>query len=88
VQTLADIQAEIASHSGGKDVHRISHILEVVMGGALALGASDVHLEPEEKDVRMRYRLDGVLVEVLAFDHETYGSFQAASSCSRDSSST
>ena len=35
------------------------------MAGALSLGASDVHLEPEENGVRMRYRLDGVLVEVL-----------------------
>ena len=38
----------------------------------MALGASDVHLEPEETMVGMRYRLDGVLVAVLTFDHETY----------------
>ena len=42
------------------------------MGGALSLGASDVHLEPEEEGVRMRYRLDGVLIEVLMFDAPTY----------------
>ncbi len=35
------------------------------MAGALSLGASDIHLEPEESGVRMRYRLDGVLVEVV-----------------------
>ena len=73
VKTMADVRVEITTHSGTKDVHRISRILEVVMGSALALGTSDVHLEPEEKEVRMRYRLDGVLVEVLSFDHETYG---------------
>ena len=72
VQTLADVQIEIASHSTSKDIHRVSRILEVIMGGALALGASDVHLEPEEGEVRMRYRLDGVLVEVLTLDHATY----------------
>jgi type II secretory ATPase GspE/PulE/Tfp pilus assembly ATPase PilB-like protein len=42
------------------------------MAGALSLGASDVHLEPEEESVRMRYRLDGVLIEVLTFDAPTY----------------
>ena len=72
VRTLEDVQTEIATHSGSKDIHRVSRILEVIMGGALSLGASDVHLEPEEENVRMRYRLDGVLVEVLIFDHPTY----------------
>ena len=72
LKTLEDVRAEIGSHAGSKDTHRISRILEIVMAGALSLGASDVHLEPEEESVRMRYRLDGVLIEVLAFDAPTY----------------
>lgn len=72
VKTLADVQTEIASHSGSKDTHRISRVLEIVMAGALSLGASDVHLEPEDSGVRMRYRLDGVLVEACTFDMPTY----------------
>ncbi|MCE9541674.1 GspE/PulE family protein [Candidatus Kaiserbacteria bacterium] len=73
LKTLEDIKVEIAAHAGSKDTHRISRVLEIVMAGALSLGASDVHLEPEEAGVRMRYRLDGVLVEVLTFDAPTYG---------------
>lgn len=72
LKTLQDVQAEVASHAGSKDTHRISRVLEVIMGGALSLGASDVHLEPEDAGVRMRYRLDGVLVEVCMFDAATY----------------
>ena len=72
LKTLADVRAEIQSHAGSKDTHRISRVLEIMMAGALSLGASDVHLEPEEAGVRMRYRLDGVLVEVLVFDQQTY----------------
>ena len=72
LKTLEDVRAEIGSHAGSKDTHRISRILEIVIAGALSLGASDVHLEPEEERVRMRYRLDGVLIEVLAFDAPTY----------------
>src|SRR3989344_3605776 len=72
IHTIQDVQVEITSHTGSKDVHRVSRILETIMGGALALGASDVHLEPQEESVGMRYRLDGVLVEVLTFDHDTY----------------
>ena len=72
LKTLADVRTEIQSHTGSKDTHRISRVLEVIMGGALSLGASDIHLEPEETGVRMRYRLDGVLVEALTFDIPTY----------------
>ena len=72
LKTLADVKAEIQSHTGSKDTHRISRVLEVIMSGALSLGASDIHLEPGENGVRMRYRLDGVLVEALTFDAPTY----------------
>ena len=72
LKTLEDVRAEIASHSGSKDTHRISRILEIIMSGALSLGASDVHLEPQDEGVRMRYRLDGVLIEVTTFDLPTY----------------
>src|SRR3989338_2681666 len=65
LKTLEDVRVEIAGHAGSKDTHRVSRILEIIMAGALSLGASDVHLDPEDSGVRMRYRLDGVLVEVL-----------------------
>jgi type IV pilus assembly protein PilB len=72
LKTLNDVQVEINKHATSKDTHRISRILEIIMAGALSLGASDVHLEPEEVGVRMRYRLDGVLIEVVIFDATTY----------------
>jgi len=55
-----------------KKSYRVSRILETSIAGALATGASDIHIEPEETYVRLRYRLDGVLVEVTRFDMETY----------------
>lgn len=55
-----------------KKSYRVSRILETIVAGALAVQASDVHLEPEEKYVRLRYRLDGVLQELIHFDNETY----------------
>ncbi len=72
LKTLNDVKVEITAFAGSKDAHRISRVLEIIMAGALSLGASDVHLEPEEEGVRMRYRLDGVLVEALMFDAPTY----------------
>ncbi len=72
LKTLNDLREQVATNMKSKDTHRISRILEIIMAGALSMGVSDVHLEPEEENVRMRYRLDGVLTEVLTFDKPTY----------------
>ncbi len=55
-----------------KKSYRVSRILETILAGALATDASDIHIEPEEEYIRLRYRLDGVLVNVLNFDKDTY----------------
>ena len=47
------------------NIHTTSHILEVAIAGAVAINASDIHFEPEENTVRLRFRLDGVLHEVM-----------------------
>jgi type IV pilus assembly protein PilB len=72
IHAVDDVKKSILDVNSLKHVFRISKILEVVLAGAFALGASDVHIEPEDKEVRMRYRLDGVLNDVASFDHETH----------------
>lgn len=47
------------------NIHTTSHILEVALAGAVAINASDLHFEPEENTVRLRFRLDGILHEVM-----------------------
>lgn len=41
-----------------------SQILEIILAGALAIDASDVHIEAEEKAGRLRYRIDGALQDI------------------------
>jgi len=72
VKGLTDIGRLIEEAIELKKTYRITRILEVILAGGLSTGASDIHFEPEEKQVRLRYRLDGVLVDVLTFDYETY----------------
>jgi type II secretory ATPase GspE/PulE/Tfp pilus assembly ATPase PilB-like protein len=72
VRSLADITTLIKETLAMKKGYRISRILEIILAGAIATGASDVHLEPEENYVRLRYRLDGVLTDILDFDTETF----------------
>ncbi len=43
----------------------IVKLVQAVMTQAVADRASDVHIEPHERDVRIRFRVDGVLHEVM-----------------------
>lgn len=70
--SLKDIQKMINEVLSLKKAYRISRILEIILAGSISLKASDIHLEPEEDQVRLRYRLDGVLTDILFFDHETF----------------
>ena len=72
LKTLPDVKAHIEDVMKMKKAYRISRILEAVLAGAMGLSASDVHIEPEETYIRLRYRIDGVLTDVLSFDIETY----------------
>lgn len=71
-RTLPSIVATLETTLAAKKSYRVSRILETIVAGALAVEASDVHLEPEESYIRLRYRLDGVLQDVINFDPETY----------------
>jgi len=62
VQTMDNVK-KFLDEIGNKT---ISDALEIIIGGALAVGASDVHIEPQDELTRIRYRLDGVLND-LAF---------------------
>jgi type IV pilus assembly protein PilB len=44
----------------------ISKIFEIILAGAYSLSASDIHIEPNETEIRVRYRLDGVLHDTLS----------------------
>ena len=72
VKGLEDITKLITEAVELKKAYRITRILEVILAGGLSTGASDIHFEPEEGAVRLRYRLDGVLVDVAKLDSETY----------------
>lgn len=72
LKTLADVRKKIEETLNMKKSYRISRILEIILAGALSTSASDIHIEPEESYVRLRFRLDGVLTDILRFDKETY----------------
>ena len=69
--SIKDILAELEEGKEQKEVasldekeafaHPIVRLVNALVFEAVKLGASDLHFEPEENFVRLRYRLDGVL---------------------------
>ncbi len=53
----------IALEAAGEEAPIIK-IVNLLLGAAVKTGASDIHIEPYEKILRVRYRIDGVLHEV------------------------
>ncbi len=47
-----------------------TEILSAIVISAVRLRASDIHIEPKEKDARLRFRIDGVLQDVATFDRQ------------------
>lgn len=47
-------------------------VLDMVVHRGMAKRASDIHWEPRQNDVRVRFRIDGVMVEQLTLDSEVY----------------
>ncbi|MFH1842357.1 MAG: type IV-A pilus assembly ATPase PilB [bacterium] len=61
---------EDADDDTGTDSHETENapvvkLVNTLLAEAVRMGASDIHIEPYERTVRVRYRVDGVLEEVM-----------------------
>lgn len=45
-----------------------TNVLDFLFAGAVLMKATDIHLDPSEKDIRVRFRIDGVLAEIVSLD--------------------
>ncbi|MFC1625274.1 GspE/PulE family protein [Patescibacteria group bacterium] len=71
--TLEKLKEIFLNRVKSKEKRRISELLEIMLGGALKMDASDIHLEPQEGNiVKMRLRLDGVLHDITSFQTKAY----------------
>jgi type II secretory ATPase GspE/PulE/Tfp pilus assembly ATPase PilB-like protein len=71
-KTPEDVASHILNIRTLNSARRISETLETMFAGAIGLGASDIHIEPEEGGIRLRYRLDGVLRDVIDVERKLY----------------
>ncbi len=71
VRAIKDIEGVLNEMGRDNPAHKTSRMLEIILGSGIALDASDIHIEPEEKRVLLRYRLDGLLHDALAIEEKT-----------------
>lgn len=82
IQITSELLSEVASRvSSVKGVSPVleqtlgqdtTHAVSVLLASALALKASDIHLEPEEEQVQVRLRVDGMLHDAATLSHEAF----------------
>ena len=60
---LEEISAEALAKQG--EEAPVVRLVNVVLMSAIQKGASDIHIEPYEKELRVRYRVDGILYNIM-----------------------
>ncbi|MFA5172642.1 MAG: GspE/PulE family protein [Sulfuriferula sp.] len=69
---LEEIESGKSVQLTGKDyTHPVVRLIDALLMDAVKQGASDIHFEPEAHFLRIRYRIDGVLVQIRAL-HRRY----------------
>ena len=64
--SVADSLMEAAEAVGGDETQPVIRLVDDLINEAVRQGASDIHIEPGERELRIRIRVDGVLREVAA----------------------
>ncbi|MBB3219649.1 GspE/PulE family protein [Pseudoduganella umbonata] len=70
---LHEIETGDSSYLGTSDEysHPMVRLIDALLADAVQNGASDVHFEPEQSFLRIRYRIDGILRQIRSL-HKSY----------------
>src|ERR671913_455171 len=63
LEDLEEISAEMLAKQG--EEAPIIKLVNIILMSAIQKGASDIHIEPYEKELRVRYRIDGLLYNIM-----------------------
>ncbi len=65
LKTIQDFKKTIVNLSS-------SQLLTIILAGSIEMKASDIHLEPSKENIRLRYRIDGLLQDVADLPNEEH----------------
>jgi type IV pilus assembly protein PilB len=60
-----DEELDVAALQEGAEEAPVVKLVNLIMTDAIKRGASDIHVEPYEKEYRVRFRVDGILYEIM-----------------------
>jgi general secretion pathway protein E len=75
IRQALDLAAQRPSHSADDDIERLKdsvseapviRLVNALIADAVEARASDIHVEPTENELRVRFRVDGVLQQVIS----------------------
>jgi len=76
--TEADLNKYSESFASFKDLQEqigqipVTEIVTMMMAAAVKTNSSDIHIEAEEKEIKVRFRIDGVLHDVASLDKSVW----------------
>lgn len=65
VTNFKKLQGEVEKNS-------LTEVVTIVMAASIKSGASDVHIEAEEHQIKVRFRIDGILNDVLVLNKDVW----------------
>lgn len=71
LQEIEQQEAAVSLSPGASASHPVIRLVDAILVDAVKQGASDIHFEPEQAFVRIRYRIDGVLWQIRCL-HDRY----------------
>jgi type IV pilus assembly protein PilB len=60
-----DEETDMAALESASEEAPVVKLVNIILTDSIKKAASDIHLEPYEKDLRVRFRIDGVLYEIM-----------------------
>jgi type IV pilus assembly protein PilB len=60
-----DQDVDLAKLEASSEEAPVVRLVNLILTDSIKRGASDIHIEPYEKDFRVRFRIDGVLYEIM-----------------------
>jgi len=64
LEEFEEISAELLARQG--EEAPVIKLVNVILMSSIQKGASDIHIEPYEKELRVRFRVDGILYNIMA----------------------
>lgn len=74
-ESLAHYTSQVHSPADlARQLHNIplTDMVTLVLAGGVVTGASDIHIEAEENDIKIRYRIDGMLMDAATIDQHLW----------------